>query len=56
MISVAAAAATAAAGHFYLELKGLHPGRYHYKFIIDNNWDVDPSALKTLDSEVCTHG
>jgi hypothetical protein len=41
------------AGHFYLELKGLHPGRYHYKFIIDNNWDIDPAAPKTLDSEVC---
>ncbi|KAF6259784.1 hypothetical protein COO60DRAFT_973423 [Scenedesmus sp. NREL 46B-D3] len=41
----------ASKGHFYLELKGLHPGRYHYKFIIDNNWDVDPAAPKTLDSE-----
>jgi hypothetical protein len=39
-------------GHFFLELKGLHPGRYHYKYIIDNTWAVDPSAPMSLDSQV----
>eukprot|EP00775_Hariotina_reticulata_P003402 gene3402-3675_t len=41
----------ASKGHFYLELKGLHPGRYHYKYIIDNTWAVDPSAPMSLDSQ-----
>jgi hypothetical protein len=40
------------AGHFYLELKGLAPGRYHYKYIIDNTWAVDGLAPKVLDSQV----
>lgn len=39
-------------GHFYLELKGLAPGRYHYKYIIDNTWAVDGLAPKVLDSQV----
>lgn len=34
------------AGHFYLELKGLRPGRYHYKFIVDDTWALDPFAPK----------
>jgi hypothetical protein len=32
-----------------VELQGLRPGRYHYKFIIDNTWAVDPFAAKDLD-------
>lgn len=40
------------AGHFYLELKGLAPGRYHYKYIVDNTWAVDGLAPKVLDSQV----
>lgn len=38
------------AGHFLLEFKGLRPGRYHYKYIIDNTWALDPFAPKDLDS------
>jgi hypothetical protein len=43
------------AGHFYLELKGLAPGKYHYKYIIDNTWAVDGLAPKVLDSQVSRH-
>ncbi|KIY94468.1 hypothetical protein MNEG_13495 [Monoraphidium neglectum] len=39
----------AARGQFLVELQGLRPGRYHYKFIIDNTWAVDPFAAKDLD-------
>lgn len=40
-----------APGHFYLELKGLHPGKYHYKFIIDNTWATDDQEPQALDSQ-----
>ena len=32
---------------------GMAPGRYHYKYLIDNTWAVDGLAPKVLDSEVC---
>jgi hypothetical protein len=37
-------------GQFYLEVRGLRPGRYHYKYIVDNTWAVDPFAPKDLDA------
>ncbi|GBF88665.1 hypothetical protein Rsub_01564 [Raphidocelis subcapitata] len=39
----------AARGQFLVELQGTRPGRYAYKFIIDNTWAVDPFAAKDLD-------
>ena len=28
----------------------MRPGRYHYKYIIDNTWAVDPFAPRDLDA------
>eukprot|EP00195_Chlamydomonas_chlamydogama_P000584 CAMPEP_0202922760 /NCGR_PEP_ID=MMETSP1392-20130828/78093_1 /ASSEMBLY_ACC=CAM_ASM_000868 /TAXON_ID=225041 /ORGANISM="Chlamydomonas chlamydogama, Strain SAG 11-48b" /LENGTH=614 /DNA_ID=CAMNT_0049616405 /DNA_START=224 /DNA_END=2068 /DNA_ORIENTATION=- len=39
-----------ARGHFFLELTGLPPGVYYYKYVIDNTWTVDPTAPKVLDT------
>lgn len=35
-----------ARGSFYLELTGLSPGTYFFKYIIDNTWAVDLAAPK----------
>lgn len=37
-------------GLFSIELKGLSPGVYHYKYIVDGCWAVDPFAPKALDN------
>eukprot|EP00798_Chlamydomonas_sp_ICE-L_P009756 gene9756-7631_t len=39
-----------ARGHHFLELAGLGPGTYYYKFIVDGMWTVDPTAPKVLDT------
>ncbi len=35
-----------ATGNFFLELTGLRPGVYYYKYIVDGTWAVDPAAPK----------
>ncbi|KAG2483637.1 hypothetical protein HYH03_017515 [Edaphochlamys debaryana] len=37
-------------GHFYLEVQGLRPGVYYYKYIIDGTWAIDSLSSKVLDS------
>ncbi|KXZ52178.1 hypothetical protein GPECTOR_10g807 [Gonium pectorale] len=37
-------------GHFYLEVVGLRPGVYYYKYIVDGTWTVDSLAPKVLDA------
>lgn len=33
----------------YLRVKGLPPGTYHYKFIVDNRWAMDTRAPTDVD-------
>ena len=40
-------------GHFFLELTGLKPGTYYYKYIVDNTWAVNPTAPKVRHPCVC---
>lgn len=35
-----------ARGNFFLEITGLRPGLYYYKYIVDGTWAVDPTAPK----------
>lgn len=37
-------------GHFFLEVQGLRPGVYYYKYIVDGTWAVDSLSPKLLDS------
>ncbi len=37
-------------GHFFLEVQGLRPGVYYYKYIVDGTWAVDSLSPKVLDS------
>ncbi|GLC45010.1 hypothetical protein PLESTM_001675300 [Pleodorina starrii] len=37
-------------GHFFLEVQGLRPGVYYYKYIVDGTWAVDSLSSKVLDS------
>ncbi|KAL6749629.1 hypothetical protein V8C86DRAFT_3031853 [Haematococcus lacustris] len=39
-----------ARGNFYVEVSGLKPGVYFYKYIVDGTWTVDPASPKVLDS------
>ena len=34
-------------GNFFIEVTGLKPGKqYTYKYVVDGNWTVDPTAPK----------
>jgi hypothetical protein len=33
-------------GNFFVELTGLRPGVYFYKYIVDGTWTVDPTMPK----------
>ncbi|GLI63087.1 hypothetical protein VaNZ11_005989 [Volvox africanus] len=37
-------------GHFFLEVQGLRPGVYYYKYIVDGTWAVDSYSSKVLDA------
>lgn len=39
-----------ARGHFFLELQGLPPGTYYYKYVVDGTWTIDSGAAKELDA------
>ncbi|GFR42195.1 hypothetical protein Agub_g3085 [Astrephomene gubernaculifera] len=37
-------------GHFFLEVQGLRPGTYTYKYIVDGSWAVDGLSAQVVDA------